>query len=59
MYNHKRSAKIRPTLTWLLITGAFIVDIVFSVGRFPISTIIVCAIVVIYEFVSPFVYSSR
>jgi hypothetical protein len=59
MYNRNRSPYIRTVLITLLVLVAFIIDVIFSTSRFPVFTSIVCGIVVIYEFVSPFIYSAR
>jgi hypothetical protein len=34
-------------------------DLVLSLSRVPIFTLILCGIVVIYEIVSPYIYTSR
>lgn len=34
-------------------------DILFSLSRYPILTILVCGIVVVYELIAPYLYSSR
>ncbi len=49
----------RYILFSILTFVALVVDSVFAIGRYPILTIFVCAIVLIYELVSPFIYSSR
>lgn len=43
----------------IAITVSIIIDILFALGRYPVLTILVCAIVVLYEFVSPYLYVSR
>lgn len=40
-------------------TAALVIDSIFAIGRYPVLTIVVCGIVLIYELVSPFIYSSR
>ncbi len=39
--------------------SALIIDTIFAIGRYPVLTIFVCVIVVVYELVSPFIYTSR
>lgn len=41
----------------LLIGSAFSIDLVFGTSTYPKLLIIVCAIIALYEFVSPYVYS--
>lgn len=41
------------------ITGAFLYDVLFSTARYPIILLCVCGIVLVYERVSPLIYSSR
>lgn len=50
---------IKAVVYSLSITGAFVCDSIFSISRFPVIFMVVCGIVVVYEFVSPFIYSSR
>lgn len=38
---------------------ALVIDSIFAIGRYPILTILVCGIVLIYELVSPIIYSPR
>lgn len=49
----------RPIIYLSAILVSLLVDILFSLGRYPILTVIVCGIVLVYEFVSPYIYSSR
>lgn len=39
--------------------SALLFDSMLSNSRYPILTIIVCAIVLLYEYVSPYIYHSR
>jgi hypothetical protein len=59
MYKSKKQFPYKAVFITLLITGALLMDVFFGTASFPILTSIVCAIVVIYECVSPFIYSSR
>jgi hypothetical protein len=49
----------RYILLSTLALSALVIDSIFAIGRYPILTILVCGIVLIYELVSPFIYSSR
>lgn len=42
-----------------VVVVSFFVDVMFSSSRVPVIFIAVCGIVIVYEFVSPFIYSSR
>ncbi len=59
MYSNKQKTNWYGFLVTLLIAIAFIFDIIFSTTRLPILTIVVCGIVVLYECISPLIYSSR
>ncbi len=37
----------------------FVLDLGLSLSRVPMFTLILCAIVILYEIVSPYVYSPR
>lgn len=41
----------------LIIGSAFIIDLVFGTFAYPKLLVSVCAIIALYEFVSPYVYS--
>lgn len=43
----------------LIIGSSFLIDVIFSLSRYPILTISVCGIVLVYELVSPYLYSAR
>lgn len=49
----------RYILFSIVATAALVIDSIFAIGRYPVLTIVVCGIVLIYELVSPFIYSSR
>lgn len=59
MYSSKTYPFIRPALFILMIAGAFFFDVIFGISRYPVMVMVVCGIVVLYEIVSPFIYSSR
>lgn len=44
-------------LTFALLS--LITDTFFALGRYPIFFVSVCVIVVVYELVSPYIYTSR
>jgi hypothetical protein len=50
---------MRPKLFFFtfFIGSAFFVDLVLGTSRYPKLLIMACAIVLIYEFVSPYVYT--
>jgi hypothetical protein len=41
----------------LLIGLSFLVDLILGTSAYPKILIVVCAIIVLYEFVSPYVYT--
>lgn len=43
----------------LFFIPSFIFDVSVGLGRVPVVTAVLCGIVLIYEFVSPYIYSSR
>lgn len=45
--------------TFLIILIAFITDVVFGTMKYPVYTLIVCVIVFIYVFISPYIRISR
>lgn len=49
----------RTLLIIFALLVALFFDIVLGSARVPILTLIVCGIVVVYEIVSPFIYTSR
>lgn len=59
MYDRKKRISLRTPLLILICVVSFFFDIVFGTERVPVLTIIVCGIVVVYECISPFIYSSR
>ncbi len=59
MYSPKVFSYWRKGVLVLLIGGAFFFDVVFGTSRYPILTMLVCGIVVLYEFVSPYIYTAR
>lgn len=59
MYNPKRSLHYKGIFFAGIISIAFLGDIIFGTLRFPVLTLLVCGIVIVYEFVSPFIYASR
>lgn len=48
---------IKKLIFALLIVVAFLIDAVLGTGNKPILLILVCAIIALYEFVSPYVYT--
>lgn len=38
---------------------AIIFDVVLGISKYPVLTLSVCVIVFLYEYVSPYIYSSR
>ncbi len=56
---NKKSSLFRPIFIACLVLAAILFDLILGTSRFPILTIVVCGIVVIYECISPFVYSAR
>lgn len=59
MYTNKNTSSIKTVVIFFGILFALIFDVTFGTASFPVLTSIVCGIVVIYELVSPFIYSSR
>lgn len=60
MYSNKRrSFPVKSIVISLAIIFAILFDLIFSFSSLPVLTIIVCGIVVIYECVSPFIYTAR
>ena len=49
--------RLKTTFFCLFIGAALITDLVMGTSRYPILLIIVCAIVILYESVSPYVYT--
>ncbi len=43
----------------VLIGCTLVLDMLFSLVRYPVLTISVCGIVVLYELVSPYIYRAR
>jgi len=50
---------LKYILYFVLISISFFYDLVLALDKYPIITLTVCAILIIYERVSPFIYSSR
>lgn len=44
---------------FVLIGISFFYDLVLAADKYPIITLVVCAILIIYEHVSPLIYRSR
>lgn len=59
MYNHKRTLPYKSIFVAGIIIAAFLGDVIFSTGRLPILTLVVCGIVIVYECVSPYLYAAR
>lgn len=51
------------SIKFLVIAISIIFSIIFDsalgVSKYPVLTLVVCAIVFLYEYLSPFIYSSR
>ncbi len=43
----------------ILVGAAFLYDLVLGVLQYPVLTLGICAILIVYERVSPFIYTSR
>jgi hypothetical protein len=43
----------------VLVLTSFLYDLMLGVLQYPILTLAVCAILILYERVSPFIYTSR
>jgi hypothetical protein len=50
---------LKTLLFSILLLATFFFDLVLGTSRYPIMLIVACAIVGIYESVSPYFYSSR
>ncbi len=50
--------RLKTIIFGLCIVISFIIDVVLGTSPYPKALIIVCAIVGIYEFVSPYFYTS-
>lgn len=50
---------IKSFITTLLVIISIVFDTLFSVSKYPVLTLLVCGIVIVYIYVSPFIYSSR
>lgn len=50
---------VKTILFGLFISLAFLTDLLVGTTRYPNVLIFVCAIVAVYEFVSPYVYTPR
>lgn len=48
---------IKKLIFALLLLTAFFIDATLGTGSKPILLIVVCAIIALYEFVSPYVYT--
>lgn len=60
MYSNKKTNPMITTIcVWTLIVIAFFMDVIFGSMRIPIFTTIVCAIVTLYECISPYIYKAR
>ena len=59
MYSPKVFTHWRKVVLVLLVGGAFFFDVVFGTSEYPILTMLVCGIVVLYELVSPYIYTAR
>jgi phage-related holin len=55
----KNNMKKKNIFITILVLVAFLFDCILGTGRVPTLTILVCAIVVVYECISPYLYSSR
>lgn len=51
--------RLKPLLYSIFLLLSFIFDVVLGTSAYPKMLIIACAIVGIYEFVSPYFYTSR
>jgi hypothetical protein len=49
----------KKVLYCIVILGAVILDTLFGSRKLPILTVVVCGIVIIYEFISPHLYTKR
>lgn len=49
--------RIKPILFGGLILIAFFIDLFLGTSAYPKSLLFVCAIVAVYEFVSPYIYT--
>jgi hypothetical protein len=49
----------RTIIFTLLILVALVSDVALAFYRVPVITLLVCAIVISYECISPYIYSSR
>ena len=51
------------SIKFLVVTVSIVFSIIFDsalgVSEYPVITLVVCAIVFLYEYLSPFIYSSR
>ena len=52
--NYKKKA-----VYMILVGAAFLYDLVLGVLQYPVLTLGICAILIVYERVSPFIYTSR
>lgn len=50
---------IKFSIIIISIIFAIVFDIILGISNYPILTIIVCGIVILYEYISPFIYKSH